>query len=233
MKRGVLALVVAKAVLTGLVSEPTPVAARTAGAPSPGALTPLLFDAGAVTAEGVTAGGTVVWFAVSVERDGYFDTVRRPAAAVVDEDGDRSCRFEPEGGVPDRSVWAAVDFATGGFAIATPGRAPWFEEAPPPNELVEFGSAEPLVELRDARGYAEILLVRPGVGAWTVSAADGGPADADGANDGLLEVPLDRLEPLVGAAPPPSALASGDVVVTIDPVDRGYYAIRLAGGETR
>jgi hypothetical protein len=69
----------------------------------------------------------------------------------------------------------------------------------------------------DARGLAEILVVRPGTGAWTLRLGDGGPADEDGAADGRLEAALDRMAPLAGSPPPPSTFQKDDVVLVLDP----------------
>ena len=72
--------------------------------------------------------------------------------------------------------------------------------------------------IEDDRGFVEILLVRPGQGAWGATVGDGGEADDDGIYDGRLTASLDRLR-AVGASPAvaPERFSPRDVVVVIDP----------------
>ena len=44
--------------------------------------------------------------------------------------------------------------------------------------------------LEDVRGYVEVLVVRPGEGAWAATVGDGGEGDDDGAYDGRLRASL-------------------------------------------
>ena len=55
----------------------------------------------------------------------------------------------------------------------------------------------------------------------------GGERDADGGENRSLQVALDHLTPLGTSPAPPETLASGDVLVGIDPETLETYAARL------
>jgi hypothetical protein len=176
----------------------------------------LTVDAESLTATGVTAQGRVVFFGISreVDPDDVVNVVPR-IEVRTDEDGDGSVAFPLGQPVPLRSAWVAVDLASGSFEAAAPEgfrlkkvnfRGRGIGERPDGRGSVA-----------DARGLAEILVVRPGVGAWTLRLGDGGPTDEDGTADGRLEAALDRMEPLPGSPPPPQSFQKDDVVIVLDP----------------
>ena len=157
-------------------------------------------------------------------------------AFLVDDDGDGQVTLELDAPVDHHSIWAVVDQASGAYVVDVPPGSPR-RELEFPGRGPEEGSRGQLNRLRhEGFGFVHLLLVRPGEGAWTVTAADGGPFDADGSfADGVL-LEIDRARAVAGdgdaeeAAAPPERFAPGDVVVVIDSDRMSFYAARLPGG---
>ncbi len=143
--------------------------------------------------------------------------VRLGDLVVADALGD--ARYESAYGVPQPSVWAAVDLATGEVTLAAPGQDGVRLREVPPRAL-----RQELDGLDDRRRFLEVLVVRPDSapgagdgGAWLRAFGDGGDGDGDGATNGNLRVVPSLLEPLGDAPAAPARFAPGDVVVAIDP----------------
>lgn len=171
-------------------------------------------DGGAVAVRGVAAGREVILFGIGIGTHGRAVLLTRDLAPLRDDDGDGEIRYVPRLR-SFRSVWIAVDAATGQYAMATHDGAP----APALHVArVTAGAAE-----MDVRGaYLEALLVRPGAGAWSLRLADGGAHDADGASNRTMRLRADRMRTL-GADAPPDSLAAGDLVVLVDPESLGLH----------
>lgn len=199
---------------------------RDASAPPELAVT---FEEAAVLAAGLTPGGDAVFWSVAREPLGYHQrVVESQGLEVVDALGE--ARFEPEeGAVLLKSVWAVVDVATGGFAVAGP---PGFRlrQAPFPGRGFEAGAPGLVNRLRHELESIHVLIVRPGVTAWRLEAWDTSPRDRDGADDDRVLMSLEDLEPLEASGPgPPDRFARDDVIVVIDPRTLRFYATRLVG----
>ena len=176
----------------------------------------LVFEDEAVVVRGAKAGETVVLFGVNrhISPDDAV-LLRRVADALV-ADATGEARFELEGGAARQSMWVAVDLATGTLRTAAPQGYRVRQVSFRGRGLGR--RADDRDALEDMRSFVEILGVRPGVGAWTVTVGDGSPIDEDLRVDGRLEVALDNLQPL-GDSPAvaPDKVQRGDVVVLMDP----------------
>jgi hypothetical protein len=188
------------------------VAQQPPGPPAPA----ISFEKNAVVVAGITSKGQAVLFGVAREiaEDDVATLVRR-SQVLTDDDGDGTVRLDLGKEVPFRSVWVAVDLATGQFTTAAPEGYPlrlvgWQGSG------IERGAARS-DRVEDVRTFAEILLVRPGVGAWQITVGDGSSSDDDGAADGQIAAALDRMTAVAGTAAPPSRFDPTDVVVLIDP----------------
>lgn len=187
------------------------------------------FEEAAVLAAGLTPGGDAVFWSVAREPQGYFQrVVGRRGVEVVDALGE--ARFEPEdGAVPLKSAWAIVDLASGAFAVAAPPGFP-LERVPFPGRAFEVGAPGVVNRLRHAGEALEVLVARPGVGAWRLATWDASPQDRDETDDDRVLLGLEDLEPFEASGPgPPERFAQGDVIVVLDPRTLRVYATRLLG----
>jgi len=194
-----------------------------------GAEPKLILDGQEVRVEGLTPGGQAVWFGIAHERDDWITVVVRREDLLPDDDRDGAVAFKLDHGVALLSIWAVVDLATGDFAIASPEGA----EARPvdwPGNSVVRGPRGALQILQARREFLEVLLVRPGVGAWGLSLGDGGASDADARSDGTIQADLARMKAVKSDTPPPAEFLPGDVAVVIDPTTMEYYAAKFAPG---
>lgn len=172
---------------------------------------------------GITPGGSAVVLTTSRGTfRGRLD-VRSDARLIHDTDGDGVIQYTPERPVELRSVWAAVDFTTGAYAIAAPPRFPlyvreWQEASfrkDAEGAIVGLGRSIPRLVF---------LLVRPGQGAWLLRAADGGAGDRDGAKNGDLTVAFEDLVAVEGKEKAPKNVKAGDAVIAIDPGQLDVFA---------
>lgn len=185
---------------------------------APGAAAPLrmVLESDAVVISGVTAKGKAALLGVTREiGEDEYPTARRHLEVLTDEDGDGVVRYPVEGGVPLRSLFAAVDLASGDFETVSPEalglrRVPWRGRGPG-----RWGGGKDSVE--DRRRILELLVVRPSVGAWAARLKDGDGSDGDGVIDGRVEGLLESLTPLGAGPEAPSEFQRGDVVLALDP----------------
>jgi len=177
----------------------------------------LTIGSSGVSVTGVTARGSAVLCRITREADPEDDvpTIHRRFDILTDADGDGTVTQDLGAPVPLRSMWVVVDLASGDFDAAAPDgfrlrRVSWrgrgIQNRPEGHDTVE-----------DMRSFAEVLVVRPGVGAWTLRLGDGGPLDADGAADGRLAAALDAMEPLPDSPAPPAHFQRDDTVLLLDP----------------
>lgn len=190
----------------------TAVLAQPAGPKTP----EITFQPRSVTVDGLTAKGQVIWYSVAreVAEDDVATIVRR-SEAQTDDDGDGKAQLDLSQDVPLRSIWVAVDLATGRYAVATPEGYPLRQAAWRGRGLGRGNSRADRVE--DVRTYADVLLVRPEKGAWRLTVGDGSAQDDDGVADGKLAAALDQMKPVAGTAEPPQRFEARDLVILIDP----------------
>lgn len=169
----------------------------------------LAFEPDAVVAEGMTPGGEVLVFAVGRSALTYATRVHHWEVTEL-ADGAGELRFEVPDGVPPASLWAMVDLATGELLLA-PGPGLDTEIGRLPPGALHAGPSDLIDRIAPGLAEARVLLVRPGVGAWTGHLADGGLT-------GSLDLGIEELHPAGGASPePPEEILPRDVVVVFDP----------------
>lgn len=172
-----------------------------------------------VEASGVTAGGEVAWLTVWRELDEHYSTrVTLLDRTIVDEDRDGAVTLEVDRPVPPLSVWVAVDGTSGEVAVRTPEgvRLRWA-----PEDSVRRKGPHVEVDLK----RPEVILVRPGVGAFRARVADGARDDAGARGDARVELSpaaFRRAVPKRGPPGPPTSVPlpqrfePGDVLVAVD-----------------
>lgn len=173
-------------------------------------------ESDAVVVSGVTANGKAALLGVTREigEDDY-PMVKRHLEVLADDDGDGTIRYPVEPGIPLRSVWAVVDMTSGDHDSVAPQafgerRVNWRGRG-----LERRSDGRDAVE--DRRTLLELLVVRPGAGAWALRVRDGQETDGDGRIDGRLEGVLADMQPLADSPEPPSVLQPDDVVLALDP----------------
>lgn len=170
------------------------------------------FGPNGVTVRGVSPGSRVAWMAV----------VREP---VDNHNGVRVIRgvtpVTPSGIVPipskkfelTRALWIVSDVETGGATrIATPGY-----ETSTRLTAVTAVAGQSVVTITSAQ--AQVLYVRPTIGAWFTDGYDGGYHDSDDKADGKMQLALSAFKPLhQGGSAALVNVAAGDIILIIDPV---------------
>lgn len=163
-------------------------------------------------ASGITAGSDAIWFGMTIDTFSMARRLERHAVVARDIDRDGVVLYElPK--ISRFTLMFVVDAATGGHAV-------FRGEGVDAIELDLRGNAW-RAELRhfDIRADdLEILLVRPGEGAWTTSAMEGDENDGDGRRDAKFRLKIGEMTPL-GSAPgkPGGGVRRGDVLVAFDP----------------
>jgi hypothetical protein len=167
-------------------------------------------------ATGITPGGEVVWFGASIGTFNMSRLLQRHARVVADSDRDGVVTLDmPE--VSRFIVLTAVDLTSGAVAVHR-------GESGEGTELDLRGNRwrAALEHLDIPAEFLELLVVRPGTGAWTLRCAEGGDRDGDGAQNGAFRLKLKDMEPLAGDAKLQGNVGRGDVVVIIDQQSLAY-----------
>jgi hypothetical protein len=192
-------------------------------------LVPVLsVSAQAVTATGMTPGGAVVWLGVArkvVEYEAVY--VRRHGVVKADALG--TAQVPLAEAVPLQSIWVAVDLATGLFATASPaGFSPLaFTLGAGALEVRGAGLADRLVDSAD---HGEVLLVRPGKGAWGKTVGRGGADDESDPSEPAYRLSLDKLEPVSATdGPAPGKLSPRDLVFVLHPQAMALAVVVFGG----
>jgi hypothetical protein len=188
----------------------------------------LTVSATAVVATGMSPGGEVVWLAMTRKVEAYEAIyVRRHGTVQADAKG--QAQLPVTEAITRQSIWVAVDLATGAWATASPaGFVPLAFELPA--EALEVRGGALADRLIDAADYGEVLLVRPGKGAWGTSIGRGGADDESAAGEAVFRLSLDKLLPLPGTlVPSPGKLNSKDVIFVLHPRAMAIAAVTFGG----
>lgn len=175
----------------------------------------LRFEEQAVSATGISPGGSSVWLAVSLEQPEVYVRLVTRRQVLTDPDRDGEAIFEVLPVVPPRSAWIVVDVESGQVALGAPegGR---LRQRPMPEGAIHRLKGEGLDAVTVDGRRLEVLLVRPGVGAWGGRLGDGGPLDRDGLGDGKVALALVDLPNLAGGERAPTTLEKGDVFAVVN-----------------
>lgn len=189
-------------------------AVAAAVAQQPAALSVAVGDSSVVIQN--VASGSVVLF--SCEHDSYRGRtlVSRAATVLTDDDRDGTIEFTPKGPIPLRSVWVAVDLATGTQAAGAQTLFPLLVTGIQASRFKRDAEGAIAQMEQDSVGLL-VLLVRPGKGAWLTTVRDGAARDEDHVANGHLTLSFAAARTVHGNDNAPKNLKTGDVVVTINP----------------
>jgi len=176
----------------------------------------IAFEDSAVTASGLSAGKTVVWFGVErlVDADYSSTLYQHYTTEAVAADG--TARLALDHAVAAASIWVAVDLATGQFAVTAPVVS-LLHRIPQGPSALSLGAGAAPDKFLDTRAYVLGLAVRPGQGAWLFGGGDGGPRDLDRSANGRLSFALDQFDALPGSPAAPAKAGAADLWFVIDP----------------
>ncbi len=187
----------------------------------------LKFTGEGVVASALEPGATAAVFSVSRESLPWSVRLVRWSELVADDDGDGSVEIRPERGVSQASVWAVVDLSTGELAIGGPEGSSAREVAFDGSRGLARSPEGSLRRLKHDFESVELLVARPGEGAWTFAASEGGPRDRGVSSDGELEVDLSEADPVGQTESAFDELRAGDVVLGVDPRALRFFAVRF------
>jgi hypothetical protein len=124
-------------------------------------------------------------------------------------------------GVPGRSIWFAIDMQTRDFVVASPPEfSPRAFLALPTMVSGAQGVSDAINIESD---LADVLLIRPGAGAWGGSCGRNSGKDLNRGKSGKMQMSFDQLTPSKTVAPPTRILLS-DLVIVVDSETLFYYA---------
>jgi hypothetical protein len=169
-----------------------------------------------VTISNVPSGGTIVLF--SCMRSSLYRSVAvKPEARVLhDDDRDGVIRFTPTADIPLRSVWVAVDEASGQTATGAPPGFPLLVSSIGADSFRKDVEGE-IASLAVDLPRLVLLLVTPGKGAWLLRGFDGEASDRDGQSNGRVQLSFEDATTIDGKDKAPKHIKKDDVVVAIDP----------------
>ena len=179
------------------------------------------FEKDRVVATGVTRGGNVLWFAQAHERPAVYVRLVNRTKVMADANGDGRVEYPLLNEVAIRSVWVAVDLATGEAGIGRPAGVDPAVRPFTSGMLKERGEAATVIDM--PQPSVEFLLVRPGVGYWRDTRGDGNPGCGVPRTAGHSAICLGELKPASEALPKVTSLAPGDVLLAIDQLDLACY----------
>jgi hypothetical protein len=185
----------------------------------------LTFDVQSATAKGATRGAEVYAFSVAREQGvGLVNVVPRDLRLVAGNDGSASWTFPAP--LPVRSLWLFVDLTTGAYASASaPGYAG--HQLPLTDKHIRKNAGGELAQLAFDGSVVEVILVRPGVGAWRAAVASGGALD-EGNEPRKAAISSVKLTPTAGTtAAAPSSLKKDDVVFLANSFTASWVVARV------
>lgn len=179
-----------------------------------------------VRVDGVTPGGQTILFSASLRSSDGVIVQSCIARSLWDDDRDGSSLYSGRT-IPLRSVWLAVDVETGRYTVATPTG---FDLTPLPISSTAFRrDLDGIAGVYDLQELAaEVLVVRPGAGAWRLRAFEGGSGDADHLRNGRMSLPVESTTPVPGTtASPPRHLRKGDIIAIIEPNRLELFVVEI------
>ena len=94
-------------------------------------------------------------------------------------------------------------------------------------EIVKHDSRGQLRKLAAAVSEMEVLLVRPGEGAWRLYAARTSAFDESSPDERQLRIDVDRMTPMGDTAGAVHTVRPRDIVALIDPVEMRYAVVEV------
>ena len=187
------------------------------------------FGPRSLTFTGVTPGGTLIVFGVA--REPLNTTPITPAIVVraetlIDVDRDGIVRLDLAVSVPRQGMWAIVDLANGAHAaFSTPGYEPRLIQVN--DELLRHDNAGQLKKLEWPFGEIDVLVARPGEGAWRFYASKSSALDENRGGSHTLRVDLGTMTAIGSSPEGPGKFRKGDIVAIFDRGEMQYGILEV------
>lgn len=191
----------------------------------------LTFENQTIVIDGVTPSGEIAVLSIARRQASHHLAESMGRKFLLrDTEGAGRIRFDLGRDVEPTAVWAVVDIATGRQSIVTLGASP--ADARLPLAAVKHSRGAQKAHLRITLPAAEVLVVRPGSGAWFAVAGDGGKLDSDGTVDGETSLAAEQMEDAKAKEKKKLAkFRKGDVVIAIDPLSLRWFSSTEIGEE--
>jgi hypothetical protein len=178
------------------------------------------FDATHVVATGFHSGRDIVVFGVGMGPGPYFLRMLRYTDTIV-ADSSGTVRFEIAGGVPDRSVWFAVDSQTREYAVSSPRPALLRPSLSGPG--IRHGAQGDGDSIDLDRRLMDILIVRAGSGVWSGSCGRNSLKDLNRGKSGAMRLSAGELTAAPKSVGRISTVLPSDLIVIIDSETLEYF----------
>jgi hypothetical protein len=119
----------------------------------------------------------------------------------------------------------AVDLATGEWtASGSPGFGALHV---PAEEFAKNDNAGQLKKLSANVPEMDVLVVRPGAGAWWIYTAKTSPIDESGRDERALRIDVSAMRPLSDTFPKLNSFHKGDILALIEPRSMRYAVVEV------
>lgn len=135
--------------------------------------------------------------------------------------------WRPSTGVPTQSYWLGIDLGRGDYATASRFNSGVQEKDLSPDNLQRNEKGD-IVAFDVPSSFVEAIVLRPGVGAWALTAGDGGASDGDGRRNATTRLVLSEAKKIGDAPKPPGMLALGDMIFAVALHTGEIYTITIA-----
>lgn len=180
----------------------------------------ITFDSTHVIAAGFHSGRDVIIFGVGTGPGPYFlrlmrftDTRTTDSAGMVS--------FEIADGIPDRSVWFAVDTQTRDYAVGSPSPALLRPVLNGPGIRHRAEGEADSIDLD--RRLMDLLLVRPGSGAWIGSCGRNSLKDLNRGKSGAMQLSAGEMTAAPKSTGRSSTILPSDLIIVIDSETLEYF----------
>jgi hypothetical protein len=182
------------------------------------------FEGDTVTAcsDELKLGASAVLFVVGWPEEDWVARKIARAVEVVDDDFDRCISYQLEEPIPQRSIWAFMPFNGNSVTFVAPPGYQLVEETFDPEGLVVDEEVGRITSIVVEGKTLDFFLLRPGVGGWRLTAADGRSQDDDGQMNSRIQISVSDLLAQVRSRPAPASLQLGDVLIVVDPLTMSY-----------
>jgi hypothetical protein len=177
------------------------------------------FGERSITVSEVTPGARVLIFAITrdvISTHPVFVGRIVVSTLLTDDDGDGRVLYDLGKPVPHQGMWVVVDVPSGRYVAApTPGYEPVRLQLTP--DVARNDNAGQLKKIEWPLSEIDVVVVRPGSGAWHLYASRGSELDENKDATGPLRLDLEAMHPIGDSPGAPKNLKKGDLVAVFHP----------------